>query len=36
VRLEVDGQYGEVAEEGTDMRAVIDRYISIGFVERIH
>lgn len=36
VRLEVDGQYNEVAEEGTDMRAVIDRYISIGFVERIH
>lgn len=36
IRLEVDGLYGEEAEEGTDMRAVIDRYISIGFVNRIH
>ncbi|MCR5717893.1 MAG: 5'/3'-nucleotidase SurE [Oscillospiraceae bacterium] len=36
IRLEVDGLYGEEAEEGTDMWAVIDRYISIGFVNRIH
>ena len=36
IRLEVDGLYDEEAEEGTDMRAVIDRYISIGFVNRIH
>ena len=36
IRLEVNGLYDEEAEEGTDMRAVIDRYISIGFVNRIH
>lgn len=36
IRLEVDGLYGEEAEVGTDMRAVIDRYISIGIVNRIH
>ena len=35
IRLEVDGLYGEEAEEETDMRAVIDRYISIGAVNRI-
>ena len=36
IRLEVDGLYSEEAEAGTDMRAVIDRYISIGIVNRIH
>ena len=35
IRLEVDGLYSENAEEGTDMRAVIDRYISVGYVSRI-
>ena len=35
IRLEVDGQYSEIAEDGTDMKAVIDRYISVGIVNRI-
>ncbi len=32
----VDGIYNEDAEEGTDFRAVIDRYISVGIVNNIN
>lgn len=35
MRLMVDGQYNEDAEDGTDFRAVLDHYISIGFVNNI-
>ncbi len=35
-RYMVDGQYQEVAEEGTDLKAVLDRYVSIGWVNNLH
>lgn len=35
VRLTVDGIYNEDAEEGTDFRAVVDGYISIGIVSNL-
>ncbi|MBR3629346.1 MAG: 5'/3'-nucleotidase SurE [Oscillospiraceae bacterium] len=35
VRLTVEGAYNEDAEPGTDFRAVVDRYISIGFATNI-
>ena len=35
LRLMVDGQYNEEAEEGTDFRAIVDRYVSIGVVNNI-
>lgn len=35
VRLMVDGEYNEDAEEGTDFRAVVDKYVSVGIVNNI-
>jgi len=35
VRLMVEGEYNEEAEPGTDFRAVVDGYISIGVVNNI-
>ena len=35
MRFMVDGKYQEVAEEGTDLRAVLDGYVSIGVVSNI-
>ena len=35
IRLRVDGEYHEVAEEGTDFRASVDNYISIGVVKNV-
>ena len=35
VRLMVDGQYNEDAEEGTDFRAVVDKYVSFGIANNI-
>ncbi|MBR2529244.1 MAG: 5'/3'-nucleotidase SurE [Blautia sp.] len=35
VRLMVEGEYQEDAEDGTDYRAVLDRYVSIGIVNNI-
>ena len=35
MRLMVKGIYNEDAEEGTDFRAVVDRYISIGIVRNV-
>ena len=35
VRLMVEGVYNEDAEEGTDFRAVVDNYISIGIVKNV-
>lgn len=35
VRLMVDGEYNEDAEEGTDFRAVVDGYVSVGIVNNI-
>ncbi len=35
VRLMVDGQYNEDAEEGTDFRAIVDGYVSVGVVNNI-
>lgn len=35
VRYMVHGEYSEGAEEGSDFRAVIDRWISIGIVENL-
>ena len=35
LRLTVDGQYNEDAEDGTDFRAVCDKYVSIGTVNNI-
>ena len=35
VRLEVDGQYNEDAEPGTDFRAVVDNFVSVGIVNNI-
>ena len=35
VRLTVNGQYNEDAEEGSDFRAVCDRYVSVGTVNNI-
>ena len=34
-RLMVDGEYNEDAEPGTDFRAIVDRYVSIGVVSNI-
>ena len=34
-RLMVDGKYNEDAEEGTDFRAVVDRYVSVGTVRNV-
>ena len=31
----VDGIYNEDAEDGTDFRAVVDKYISVGVVNNI-
>lgn len=36
VRLTVNGIYHENAPEGTDFRAIVDKYISIGRVRNIH
>lgn len=35
VRLMVEGDYNEDAEEGTDFRAVVENYISLGIVNNI-
>ncbi len=35
VRLMVDGAYHEDAEPGTDLRAIFDRYVSVGVVRNI-
>ena len=35
IRLHVDGVYNEESEEGTDFRALIDRFISIGVIQNI-
>ena len=35
VRLQVDGQYNEDAEPGTDFRAVVDGYVSVGIVRNV-
>ena len=35
VRLNVDGLYNEDAEPGTDFRAVVDKYVSVGIVQNI-
>ena len=32
LRLQVEGVYNEDAEEGTDFRAIIEKYVSIGAV----
>lgn len=34
-RLMVEGEYNEDAEEGTDMRAIADGYVSVGFVYNV-
>ncbi len=34
-RVIVDGKYREVAEEGTDMHALINRYVSVGVVNNV-
>ena len=36
IRLRVNATYNEEAEEGTDFRALIDQYISIGVIRNIH
>ena len=35
MRVTVDGQYQEEAEDGTDLRALIDKYVSVGTVNNI-
>lgn len=35
-RLRVDGQYQENAAPGTDFRAIVDGYISIGIISNLH
>lgn len=35
MRFMVDGMYQEIAEEGTDLRAVLDGYVSVGTVRNI-
>ena len=35
IRLMVEGEYNEDAEEGSDFRAVVDRYISVGMVNNV-
>lgn len=35
IRLMVEGDYNEEAEEGTDFKAVVDKYISVGTVNNI-
>lgn len=35
VRLMVEGVYNEEAEEGSDFRAIVDKYISIGLVNNL-
>ena len=35
MRLMVSGLYGEDAEEGTDSRAVVDKYVSVGIAHNI-
>ena len=35
MRLMVDGQYNEDAEEGSDFRAIVDGYVSVGIVNNI-
>ena len=34
-RLKVDGLYNEEGEEGTDLKAVVDGYVSVGYVRNI-
>jgi 5'-nucleotidase len=34
-RLMVDGKYNEDAEEGTDFKAIVDKYVSVGIVNNI-
>ena len=36
IRVHVNGIYNEESEEGTDFRAIIDKYISIGVIQNIH
>ncbi|MBR4515173.1 MAG: 5'/3'-nucleotidase SurE [Lachnospiraceae bacterium] len=35
MRYMVDGKYQEIAEDGTDLRAVLDGYVSVGVVNNI-
>ena len=35
IRYSVDGVYNEDAEDGTDFRALVDKYISIGVATNI-
>ena len=35
IRLMVRGEYNEDAAEGTDFRAVVDRFVSIGIVRNV-
>jgi len=35
IRMRVDGQYHENAPEGTDFRAIVDGYISVGIVNNL-
>ncbi len=35
VRLMVSGKYNEDAEEGTDLRAVVEKYVSVSIVNNV-
>ena len=35
MRLMVEGEYNEECEEGTDFRALVDRYVSVGVVRNV-
>lgn len=35
MRFEVDGHYQEIAEPGTDLRALLDKYVSVGRVRNV-
>ncbi|MBR1852490.1 MAG: 5'/3'-nucleotidase SurE, partial [Lachnospiraceae bacterium] len=35
MRFMVDGRYQEIAEPGTDLRAVLDGYVSVGIVANV-
>ena len=35
IRYEVNGLYNEDAEEGTDFRAVVDKFVSVGVVNNV-
>ena len=36
LRLEVEGVYNEDAEPGTDFRAIVENYVSVGVVNNLH